>query len=228
MPETKNGGAERFRPHKDYEKLQELFPAVRELQKLAKQHGVPDIFQDNGGKILQIALLLGIDLLPGREGNDAVDATTKGELELKTLNFENGGGFTTHHHLNHDILAKYRRVEWIFAAYEGIEIRTIWLLTPSQMEPWFQKWETMLKTRNHINNPKISRAYVATQGKVLYTIPGALESTKPVRNPRKPVIPRAKAARLNTGLLDLPKPQEAVDFMVGNPPYSGRGRKRRD
>ena len=228
MPETEGGGAERFKPHKDYEKLQTLFPAVRELQKLAKQHGVPDIFQDNGGKILQIALLLGIDLLPGREGNDAVDATTQGELELKTLNFQNGGGFTTHHHLNRDILAKYRQVEWIFAAYDGIEIRSVWLLTPAQMEPWFQKWEAMLETRNHINNPKISRAYVAVHGKVLYTIPGALEATKPVRNPRKPVIPSAKTARSNTGLLDLTMPQKSVDSVVGRPPYSGRGRRRGD
>lgn len=187
--ETEAPGAERFRPHEDYAKLQALFPAVRELQKLARQHGVPDIFQDNGGKILQVALLLGIKLLPGREGNDAVDATTKGEFEIKTLNFENKGGFTTHHHLNHDILAKYRKVEWIFAAYEGIEIRTIWLVKPEQMEFWFQKWEKMLETRSHLNNLKIARAYVITHGKILYTIPGAIEATKPQRNPGKPVVP---------------------------------------
>jgi hypothetical protein len=29
------------------------------------------IFQDNGGKILQILLITGLKVLPGREGNDA-------------------------------------------------------------------------------------------------------------------------------------------------------------
>ena len=173
----------RFAPHADYVKLQELFPSIRQFQELARLHGVPDIFQDNGGKILQIALLLGITLLPGREGNDAVDVTTKGEFELKTLNIENGGGFTTHHHLNHDILEKYKKVEWIFATYNVIEIRSIWILTPEKMQFWFEKWAKMLETRNHINNPKISKAFVQARGQLLFGIPGPIESTKPRKTP---------------------------------------------
>jgi hypothetical protein len=83
---TTDGGW-RFKPNPDFTKLQKLFPAIRELQQLADAHGIDDIFQDNGGKILQLCLCLGIKVLPGREGNDAVDETTGGEFELKTLNF---------------------------------------------------------------------------------------------------------------------------------------------
>lgn len=54
-----------FKPHADFEVLQRLFPAIRELQQLADKHGIDDIFQDNGGKILQLCLCLGIDVLPG-------------------------------------------------------------------------------------------------------------------------------------------------------------------
>jgi hypothetical protein len=43
-----------FKPHPDFAVLQRLFPAVRELQQLADKHGIDDIFQDNGGKILQL------------------------------------------------------------------------------------------------------------------------------------------------------------------------------
>ena len=170
-----------FKPHADFNVLQRLFPAVRKLQQLAEKHGIDDIFQDNGGKILQLCLCLGIDVLPGREGNDAVDATTKGEFELKTLNIKKKGGFTTHHHLNPTIIAKYRKVCWIFAAYEGIELRAIWRLTPKQMEPWFSQWEEKWHTSGgkDINNPKVNRNYVMENGELLYSIGGPLERTRP-------------------------------------------------
>ncbi len=45
-----------MKPHPDAKLLKQLFPAVREYQKLAMKHGIPDIFQDNGGKILQVCL----------------------------------------------------------------------------------------------------------------------------------------------------------------------------
>ncbi len=52
-----------MKPHSDWEKLQALLPYVRKLQKLASKHGIDDIFQDNGGKILQILLLTGLTIL---------------------------------------------------------------------------------------------------------------------------------------------------------------------
>ncbi len=48
-----------MKPHPDAQMLKKLFPAVREFQELAMKHGIPDIFQDNGGKILQVTLILG-------------------------------------------------------------------------------------------------------------------------------------------------------------------------
>jgi hypothetical protein len=67
-----------MKPHPDHEKLLELFGSVRELQKLASVHGIDDIFQDNGGKILQILLHTGLTILPGLEGNDARDEHGRG------------------------------------------------------------------------------------------------------------------------------------------------------
>jgi hypothetical protein len=177
-----SSGRWKFEPHADFAKLQELFPAIRELQRLADTHGIEDIFQDNGGKILQLCLCLGIDVLPGREGNDAVDRTTGGEFELKTLNFRKKGGWTTHHHLNPIIIAKYRQVDWIFAAYEGIELQAIWRLSPEQMGPMFSEWEEKLARLGpgaHINNPKIPRHFVIGSGPPIWTINGPIEFTRP-------------------------------------------------
>ena len=44
----------------DLEKLQRLLPAIREYQQLADKYNINDIFQDNGGKYLQIFMLLGL------------------------------------------------------------------------------------------------------------------------------------------------------------------------
>lgn len=171
-----------FKPHPDFAELQSLFPAIRKFQELADRHGVDDIFQDNGGKLLQLCLCLGISVLPGREGNDAVDEVTGGEFELKTLNFKKKGGWTTHHHLNPAIIAKYRQVHWIFAAYEGIELRAIWRLSPQQMEPMYEAWEKKLSGLGpgaHINNPKVPRAFVLGSGTPIWTADSALEFGAP-------------------------------------------------
>jgi hypothetical protein len=63
-----------MKPHADADLMRKLFPAVRTYQDLATKHGIEDIFQDNGGKILQVCLILGLKVVGSREGNDAVDA----------------------------------------------------------------------------------------------------------------------------------------------------------
>lgn len=158
-----------MKPHADAALLKQLFPAIIEYQKLATKHGVPDIFQDNGGKILQVCLLLGLTVLPSREGNDARDS--KGlEYELKTVNISKTTQFTTHHHLNPVIIAKYKKVDWIFATYNGIIINEIYRLTPNDMEPFFVKWEKKWHDDGgkDINNPKVPLTFVSRVGERLY------------------------------------------------------------
>lgn len=164
-----------FQRHPDCDALEELLPHVRRLQELAERHGVPDIFQDNGGKLLQLALVTGLKLLRSREGNDAVDVTGK-EYELKTVNIRYAARrkqkpqFTTHHHLNPTIIAKYRLVNWLFAVYDGIELSQIYFMSAHQLEGLFTAWE--LKWQNDgcrdINNPKIPMRFVVENGVLIY------------------------------------------------------------
>lgn len=185
-----------MRPHADVRLLKKLFPAVREYQKLAMKHGIPDIFQDNGGKILQVSLILGLQVLPSREGNDAVD-DKKREYELKTVNLLRTDQFTTHHHLNPVIIEKYRKVDWIFATYEAIELKEIFLLKPEAMEYWYAKWSDKWKADGNkdINNPKIPLSYVRKHGQQLYSsvgesieesLPSAQAKIRPKRSREKP------------------------------------------
>jgi transcriptional regulator with XRE-family HTH domain len=156
--------------HTPIQKLNFLFPFIRQYQKLAEEtNGINDVFQDNGGKLLQVLLITGLVDIPGREGNDAVDKKGN-QYELKSVNILLTKSFSTHHHMNPTIIAKYRHVDWIFAVYESIELKEIYRLTPKQLEPYYSAWEA--KWHNDggkdINNPKIPLKYVRTNGQKLY------------------------------------------------------------
>lgn len=157
-----------MKSHPDRAVLEKLMPHVRRLQALASKHGIRDVFQDNGGKLLQLALVTGLQIIPSREGNDAKDAAGN-EYEIKSVNVLLTQSFSTHHHLNPVILKKYRKVDWIFAMYESIELKAIYRLTAAGLEPYFKKWEKKWrKNRKDINNPKIPVRFVMDHGKKLY------------------------------------------------------------
>ena len=162
-----------MKPHPDKVILDQLFPFVRQYQALASQHGIHDIFQDNGGKLLQVLLVTGLTIIGGREGNDARDAQGQ-EYELKSLNRRLTKGFSTHHHMNPTIIAKYRQVGWIFAVYEGIELQAIYQLAPELLEPFYRRWEARWYETGcrDLNNPKIPLKYVEEVGVLIYEAGG--------------------------------------------------------
>lgn len=154
---------------KPIDKLNNLFPHIRQYQKLAEEtNGINDIFQDNGGKLLQVLLITDLKDIPGREGNDAVDLQGN-EYELKSVNINLTKSFSTHHHMNPTIISKYRKVDWVFAVYKGIELVAIYKLTPEDIEPYYAKWtKKWKKSKKDINNPKIPLRYVQEHGKLIY------------------------------------------------------------
>jgi hypothetical protein len=158
-----------MKPHPDKVELDALFPALQAYQDLATRHGIKDIFQDNGGKLLQVILTLNLTVIPGREGNDAKDADGR-EYELKSVNISLQKQITTHHHLNPSIIAKYRLVDWIFAVYRNIELVAIFKMTPQALEPLFSKWERKWHADGgkDINNPKIPLDFVSKHGERLF------------------------------------------------------------
>lgn len=158
-----------MKPHDDKDKFEKFFPVIREIQELASEHGIDDIFQDNGCKILQVLLHTGLTVLPGREGNDAIDEDGN-EYELKSVNINLTKSFSTHHHMNPTIIAKYRKVDWIFAVYSGIELLAIYQLKPSDLEFYYTKWEQKWNDDGgkDINNPKIPLKYVKMHGETIF------------------------------------------------------------
>ena len=171
-----------MKPHDDYAKLLEFKPAVAKLQELATKHGIADIFQDNGGKLLELLLLMGLTGSPGREGNDATDAAGQ-EYELKTMNAELVSAFSTHHHMNLEIIKKYRLVKWLFGIYRNIELVSVYLVPVDGLAEKFTEWEQQIVAKiaerelegqpismnaSSINNPKINASMVETVGELIY------------------------------------------------------------
>ena len=171
-------------PHEDYKTLQQLKPAVAKFQELATKHGINDIFQDNGGKLLELLLLTGLEGKPGREGNDAKDAGGQ-EYELKTMNAELVSTFSTHHHMNLEIIKKYRQVPWIFGVYRNIDLVSLYFVPADGLKECFDKWEEKIKATKErlevdgktadmnaiaINNPKVNASMVEAVGELIYGI----------------------------------------------------------
>jgi len=153
-------------------KLELLWRNLKDIADLAKEHGINDIFQDNGAKTLQQLTILNFQNLPGREGNDAV-SNSGAEWEMKSINLDTSAtGFSTNHHTNNVIIAKYRKVPWTFAIYHGIVLEEIYVLTPEMLEPVFKYWEEKLirDKMTHLNNPKIPVKFVRENGIKVYPI----------------------------------------------------------
>ena len=157
-----------MRPHPDKRRMDALMPAIREFQALAVAHGVGDIFQDNGGKLLQLVLTMDLTVLPGREGNDARDRLGR-EYEVKSVNIDLTSSFSTNHHLNPAIIAKYRKVGWLFAMYRGIELAAIYSMEPYELAPLFDLWEQKwVERQRDLNNPKIPIKFVLERGTLIH------------------------------------------------------------
>ena len=209
--------------HPDWQKLEALMPAVRKFQELAASHGIDDVFQDNGGKILQMLLALNLQGIPGREGNDAVDVEGR-EYELKSVNIWLTSGFSTNHHVNIPIIQKYRQARWVFAIYEGIEMRRAFFVSGKRLEEHFSKWEKQWRdTKRDINNPKVPLKFVCEHGECLYDDgkPLDLDAAAAIRRARTKESANRRSAKA-IAVTDLKKDPAAGD----NPVAALRGRKR--
>lgn len=151
-----------------YKEIEDLWEGVQGYQNLADKYGIDDIFADNGGKVLQLAIATGLDVSPNRRGPDYFDRMGN-KYEVKTANMlKQVTGFSTNHHVTHHTIAGYRSRRFVFALYEGITLMEVYLVDSKDLEPFFKNWEKLLKTRSHINNPKIPFDHVREVGTVMY------------------------------------------------------------
>lgn len=157
--------------------LKDKWQSFKDLEALANQKGIPDIFQDNGAKVLQQVIISGMTFLPGREGNDAVDSNGV-EWEFKSINISTKAtGFSTDHHSTMELLTRFNSVPWLFSVYRGIHLQEMYVLSPGQLDEWTDKQKKNLSNKiaqhkaTSLNNPKIPLKYVRERGTKIYPFP---------------------------------------------------------
>lgn len=156
--------------------ISRLVEMGRALQAIATEHGIHNVFDDNGFKELLLLTLFGLKKLR-REGDDAVDAQER-RYEMKTVARISSDGVrktnlnvTTEHTMTLANIERYRAgFLWIVAIFDGPTPEVIYEITPGALEPFFAKWEAILSgtngipARDHINNPKIPLRFVEASG----------------------------------------------------------------
>ena len=153
-----------------------------DLQAIASERGLHNVFADNGYQELVLLTLFGLRKLR-REGNDAADAEGR-QYELKTVSrISSDGirkrslGITTEHTLTYANIERYRLAYlWIVAVFAQSTPELIYEIAPGSLEPFFHKWERQLREqdptgileRNHINNPKIPLLFIQQHGMLVW------------------------------------------------------------
>jgi len=138
------------------------------LQGIANRHGIPNITQDNGIRVLQIALACNLGVVPGRTGNDLCDRNGQ-EFELKTCSLDGRDpGFTTAHHLTRGLIEKYRKAGFILAAFSGGRLISVYVVHPKALSDYFDAWEKGLGDgKDHHNNRIIPINHVREIGTLI-------------------------------------------------------------
>lgn len=159
---------------KRIEKINSLWGRLDAIEELAANYEINDIAQDNNLKLLQTLVLFDFQNQPGREGSDAIDRYGH-TWELKTVNINLTGSFSTNHHTNLERISMFRTERWLFSVYRGISLQEVYAVSASSLEPYFSKWEKEVRqkinenTENpHLNNPKIPLKFVRQVGIMVF------------------------------------------------------------
>lgn len=160
-------------PHPDHHLTNVINRTVNDaLEEIGNRHGIFDLAQDNGLRVLTIKLLMNLGICAARGGNDLFDASGT-EYELKTLNLDKEQlSITTSHHLGHATIDRYRKVGFIIGTYRRGSLVSLYIVHPAALEEQFARWEASLVAgKSHLNNPSISIATVRDCGVLVYGEP---------------------------------------------------------
>jgi hypothetical protein len=115
--------------------ITEIVQLAEPLERVAQDFGIPTVFDDGGYKTLIMCKLLGLRPLPGKRGDDAVDAEGR-RFELKTVNLlttmgepKKSLGVTTEHTLRQSNIDRYRQTNsWLIGVFRGFYPVEVWQL----------------------------------------------------------------------------------------------------
>lgn len=147
------------------------------LQEIGTENEIVSVFDDGGYRELIMGHLFGLQLHKGRHGDDATDDKGR-NYEFKTVNLvdtsgrlRKNPGITTCHHVNHDIIRRYRSLHsWLIGIFFINEPVEIYELEPQFLDYMLDQWEKRLHDEGltHLNNPKLKLNDVRSHGVLYY------------------------------------------------------------
>lgn len=157
--------------------ITELLKLAAKLQYHGTQRHIVSVFDDGGFREMLLAQLFDLELHLGRHGDDATDDEGH-NYELKTVNLVDTSGnlrvnpgVTTCHHVNREIIRRYRNLHaWIVGIFFINDPVEIYEVHPEHIEAYLDAWEKRLDTENisHINNPKVRLVDIRKNGILHY------------------------------------------------------------
>ena len=157
--------------------ITELLKLAAKLQIHGTKKNIVSVFDDGGYRELLLATMFDFQLHLGRHGDDALDVIGN-NYELKTVNLVDTSGklrvnpgVTTCHHVNHEIIRRYRNLHaWIVGVFFINDPVEIYEVHPKHIAAYLEAWEKRLKTENitHINNPKVRLSDIRKNGVLHY------------------------------------------------------------
>lgn len=157
--------------------MKQLLSLAAALQVHGTKKDVVSVFDDGGFRELLLSTLFDLKLHNGRHGDDAYDSDGN-NYELKTVNLvdtsgnlRKNPGITTCHHVNAEIIKRYRNLHaWIVGIFFINEPVEIYELHPSHISHYLDAWEAVIGTSgiSHINNPKIKFSDLRANGILHY------------------------------------------------------------
>ena len=119
------------------------------LEAEANKIGIFNVFDDGGYRTLLLCTMFGLRVLPGKQGDDAVDSEGR-TFELKTVNLQSGSGLFkekypdigTEHTLSESNLKRYRKTTgWIIGVFIGNTPIEVWQIDSIHLEPVFRVFD---------------------------------------------------------------------------------------
>lgn len=157
--------------------IRDILSMADPLESRANSAGIYNVFEDSGLRTLILCSLLDLRTIPGRLGDDAIDAYGH-RYELKTVNVRKSDGvrrsaypgISTEHTLNEAIIERYRRTTaWVIGIFDGHTPKEVWQVPSAALEATYQNWINLIRVRRDtLNNPKIPFQTVRAQGFCVY------------------------------------------------------------
>lgn len=146
------------------------------LEEEANKIGIFNVFDDGGYRTLLLCTMFGLHVLPGKQGDDAVDSEGH-TFELKTVNLKSGSGMFkenypgvgTAHSLSEANIARYQKTTgWIIGVFIGNTPIEVWQVDSKYFDLLFQRLGQKVAANRGTNNPKIPFKLIRRHGKRIY------------------------------------------------------------